>query len=177
MPRKGDGDARSLAGGSPRLLAQGDCSLPRRGSHGPAAAPRLRRRAAPRLAAHFRRAAGPAVARRPAAGVAGAGHAPAPPRVPVTAVSATPVREPAFQTEPSSAGGGTSPSPTIPEVTAEPRRWNLSWQAAAFGIWLAGVLAVLGSLGIALLRVRWQGRRARPVTDEAWTVVLPPGRG
>src|SRR3982751_345316 len=90
----------------------------------------------------------------------------------VNAVSANPDLEPAFQTEPSSAREGTSPSPTIPEVTAEPRRWNLSWQAAAFGIWLAGALAVLGSLGIALLRVRWQGRRARPVTDESLTVLL-----
>jgi beta-lactamase regulating signal transducer with metallopeptidase domain len=66
----------------------------------------------------------------------------------------------------------TIPSPAVEEADAEPRGWDLSWQAVAFGIWGLGALAVLGSLGIALLRVWWQGRRARPIADPAWTGLL-----
>ncbi|HSS75118.1 MAG TPA: M56 family metallopeptidase [Thermoanaerobaculia bacterium] len=48
----------------------------------------------------------------------------------------------------------------------------VSWQAIAFGIWLAGGLAVLGSLAVALLRVTWRGRHAMPVVDADWTALL-----
>ena len=73
--------------------------------------------------------------------------------------------------EPAPSREGTSPSPTF-AVDAEPRRWEISWRTAAFGIWLLGVFAVLGTLGIALLRVGWLGRRARPIADAAWTGLL-----
>jgi len=52
------------------------------------------------------------------------------------------------------------------------RNWTVSWQAAAFGIWLAGFLTVLGSLAVALLRVRGQRRLAQPILDDAWTCLL-----
>ncbi|HSS49336.1 MAG TPA: hypothetical protein VLX28_10350, partial [Thermoanaerobaculia bacterium] len=55
------------------------------------------------------------------------------------------------------------PEPVPPNrVTTEPeaRDWSVSWRAAAFGIWLAGFLAVLGSLAVALLRVVWRRRHA-----------------
>jgi beta-lactamase regulating signal transducer with metallopeptidase domain len=76
--------------------------------------------------------------------------------------------------EPAPSREGTSPSPTFKfeEVSAEPRGWDLSWQALGFGVWILGAFAVLGSLGIALLRVGWQGRRARPIEDPAWTGLL-----
>jgi beta-lactamase regulating signal transducer with metallopeptidase domain len=76
--------------------------------------------------------------------------------------------------DPAPSREGTSPSPTfkLEKVDAEPRGWHLSWQAIAFGIWGLGAFAVLGSLGIALLRVGWQGRRARPIEDPAWTGLL-----
>ena len=64
------------------------------------------------------------------------------------------------------------PSPRFEEVRLKPRGWNLSWQALAFGLWSLGTFAVLAALGIALLRVRWQGRRARPIADAAWTGLL-----
>ena len=47
-----------------------------------------------------------------------------------------------------------------------------AWQALVFGLWLAGVLAVLAPLAIALLRVRWLHRRARPVEDREWIGLL-----
>ena len=81
---------------------------------------------------------------------------------------------------------GTSPSPAFTGVSAEPRGWDLSWQAVAFGIWLLGVFAVLGSLGIALLRVRMAGAaraadRGRgldraPAPDPRGARRRPPGR-
>jgi beta-lactamase regulating signal transducer with metallopeptidase domain len=46
------------------------------------------------------------------------------------------------------------------------------WQPAAFLLWLAGVLAVLTPLAIALVRVSWLRRRARPVEDEDWLRLL-----
>jgi len=59
-------------------------------------------------------------------------------------------------------------------VALEPKRRieAVSWQAIAFGIWLAGGLAVLGSLAVALLRVTWRGRHATPVVDSDWTALL-----
>ncbi|MEO6193504.1 MAG: M56 family metallopeptidase, partial [Thermoanaerobaculia bacterium] len=74
--------------------------------------------------------------------------------------------------DPAPSREGTSPSPTFTEVSAEPRGWALSWRAVTFAIWLLGAFAVLGSLGLALLRVGWQGRRARPIEDPAWTGLL-----
>ncbi|MFP5287125.1 MAG: M56 family metallopeptidase, partial [Thermoanaerobaculia bacterium] len=46
------------------------------------------------------------------------------------------------------------------------------WQSAAFALWLTGVLAVLAPLAIALLRVSWLRRRARPVKDQDWLRLL-----
>jgi beta-lactamase regulating signal transducer with metallopeptidase domain len=70
------------------------------------------------------------------------------------------------------------PSPTFAGITVEPRGWNpSSWRAVAFGLWSLGALGVLAALGIALLRVRWQGRRARPVADAAWGGLLRQVRG
>jgi beta-lactamase regulating signal transducer with metallopeptidase domain len=88
--------------------------------------------------------------------------------------SAVPVRSdltPGVEAGPAPVREETSPSPTIFEKSRE-RGWNLSWREAVFGIWLAGALALLGALGLALIRVRWQEQRSRPVTDEAWTALL-----
>ncbi len=51
--------------------------------------------------------------------------------------------------EPAPAREGTSPSPTFrfEEVGAEPRGWDLSWQAVAFGIWLLGASRCSGRSG------------------------------
>ncbi|HEX7184218.1 MAG TPA: M56 family metallopeptidase [Thermoanaerobaculia bacterium] len=65
------------------------------------------------------------------------------------------------------------PSPALPSPAVEETAgWTISWKQAAFGIWLAGALSMLGSLGVALARVRWQRRHARPIADEAWTGLL-----
>lgn len=89
-----------------------------------------------------------------------------------SAVPMHPDFDPVFQAGPAPSREGMSPSPTILERNTGSRGWNLSWQTAVLGIWLTGALAVLAALGIALLRVRWQERRARPIEDEAWTALL-----
>ena len=58
------------------------------------------------------------------------------------------------------------------EPAPEPGGWRLSWRAVAFGVWLSGALAVLAPLGIALLRLRWQRRWARPIVENAWIEML-----
>lgn len=74
-----------------------------------------------------------------------------------------------------------APSPTLepavapapsPAPVSEPPAFSFSWREGVLGIWLLGVLVVLAPLGVALLRVRWQGRRARPIQEKEWLLLL-----
>jgi HEAT repeat protein/beta-lactamase regulating signal transducer with metallopeptidase domain len=51
---------------------------------------------------------------------------------------------------------------------------SLTWQHAAIGLWLAGVLAILGRLALGLAAVQWLSRQSAPVVEAPW---LPLARG
>lgn len=106
-------------------------------------------------------------------------------RVPLPGLMAvSPAPEPVRQKQaqaplPVSSASFQVPAPTVSAAassgelgSAQAGGLAISWRTAALAIWLAGALAMLGSLAVALARVRWQRRHARLITDEAWTGLL-----
>lgn len=89
-------------------------------------------------------------------------------RVPEAPRAASPIERPLAATP-------VSPEPSLLTKAAA---WvsSLSWKALALAVWLAGALAMLAPLAVSLLRVGYQRRQARPVTDAAWLEILDDAR-
>jgi beta-lactamase regulating signal transducer with metallopeptidase domain len=88
---------------------------------------------------------------------------------------------PALATEPLQAGAPlarTAGAPPVQEPAGPepPSLADLPPGALLFGVWLLGVLALLGSLAGSLVSVRRLEREARDLTDESWAAPLRQAR-
>lgn len=96
--------------------------------------------------------------------------------VPEEAVSRMAAPLPVIERAPEAPPPPAAPVPDEQPTVAEPYLSDLPWRALVLSLWLTGSLAVLAPLAVSLLRVRWQRRRARPVSDAAWIEVLDGAR-